>query len=94
MFWCPCLKTASILGDRSPSRELTALFRHPVGDLDEDPCVAGDHHDQWQQEEAAEGEHVVGSFLPVSDEAAPRGALSKVGWICDGHIVENEHLWI
>ena len=67
---------------------------HLLGDLDEDPGVADDHYDQWQQEEAREGEHVVGSFLPVGDKAPPCGALSKVGWICDGHIMENEHLWI
>lgn len=74
------------------SCELTVLFCHPFGDLDEDPGVADNHYDQWQQEEAGEGEHVVGCFLPVSDKAPPSGALSKVCWIGDGHIMENEHL--
>lgn len=74
------------------SSGLTALFCHPFGDLDEDPGVADNHDDKRQQEEAGEGEHVVGRFLPVSDEASPSGALSKVRWIGDGHIVENEHL--
>lgn len=61
--------------------------------MDKDPGVADDHYDQWQQEEAAECKHIVSSFLPVSDKAPPRGALSEVGWIRDGHVVENEHLW-
>lgn len=72
---------------------LTVLFGHPFGDLDEDPGVADDHYDQRQQEQAGEGEHVVGRLLPVSDKAPPSGALSKVRRIGDGHIVENEHLW-
>lgn len=72
--------------------KLTALFCHPLGDLDEDPGVADNHYDQRQQEEAGEGKHVVGRFLPVSDEAPPSGALSKVCRIGDGHITENEHL--
>lgn len=73
-------------------RELTALFRHAFGDLDEDPGVAGNHDNQRQQEEAGEGEHVVGCFLPVTVEASSGGALSKVCWIGDGHIVENKYL--
>lgn len=72
--------------------KLTALFCHPLGDLDEDPRVADNHYDQRQQEEAGEGKHVVGRFLPVSDKAPPSGALSKVRRIGDGHIMENEHL--
>lgn len=60
--------------------------------MDEDPGVADDHNGQWQQEEPGEGEHVVGSFLPVSDEASSCGALSEVCWIGNGHIMENEHL--
>lgn len=71
---------------------LTAFLSHPLGDLDEDPGVADDHDDQWQQEEAAEGEHVVGSFLPVRQEAASGRALGEVRWVSDGHVVENEHL--
>lgn len=62
------------------------------GDLDEDPGVAGDHDDEWQQEEAAEGEHVVGRLLPVGDKAPPSGALGKVCRESDGDVVENEHL--
>lgn len=42
---------------------LTALFGHASGDVDEDAGVAEDHDDQRQQEEAGEGEHVVGCFL-------------------------------
>lgn len=63
-----------------------------LGYLDEDPGVADDHDDERQQEEAGEGEHVVGCFLPVSDKAPPGGALGKVCWEGDGNIVENEHL--
>lgn len=72
---------------------LTVLFCHPSGDLDEDPGVADNHDDQRQQEEAGEGKHVVCSFLPVSDEAPPSGALSEVCRVGNGHIMENEHLW-
>ena len=72
---------------------LTVLFCHLLGDLDEDPGVADDHNGQRQQEEAGEGEHVVGSFLPVSDEASPGGALGEVCWTGNGHFMENEHLW-
>lgn len=72
--------------------KLTALFCHPLRDLDEDPGVADNHYDQRQQEEAREGEHVVGCLLPVSDEASSSGTLSKVCRVCDGHIMENEHL--
>lgn len=61
--------------------------------MDEDPAVAGDHDGQRQQEEPGEGEHVVGRFLPVSDEAPPSGALSEVCWIGNRHVVENEDLW-
>lgn len=75
------------------SCELTVSCCHPFGDLDEDPGVADDHHDQRQQEEAGEGEHVVSCFLPVGEEAAPSGALSEVCRIRDGHVMENEHLW-
>lgn len=60
--------------------------------MDEDPGVAGDHNDERQQEEAAEGEHVVGRLLPVGDEAPPGGALGKVCREGDGDVVENEHL--
>lgn len=71
---------------------LTALFGHASGDLEEDPGVADDHDDQRQQEEAGEGEHVVGCFLPVTVEAASGGALSEVGWIGDAHVVEDKYL--
>lgn len=72
---------------------LTALFCHVLGDLEEDPGVADDHDGQWQQEEAAECEHVVSCFLPVRVEASPGGTLSEVCWVSNGHVVENEHLW-
>lgn len=71
---------------------LTAVLCHVPGDLDEDPGVAGDHDDEWQQEEAAEGEHVVGRLLPVGDKAPPSGTLGKVCREGDGDVVENEHL--
>lgn len=71
---------------------LTVLSCHLLGDLNEDPGVADDHDDQRQQKEAAEGEHVVGGFLPVSFKAPPGGALGEVGWMGNGDIVENEHL--
>lgn len=70
-------------------RGLTALLGHASGDVDEDAGVADDHDEQRQQEEAAEGEHVVGGFLPVMLEAASGGALSEVGWVGDAHVVEN-----
>lgn len=61
--------------------------------LHEDPGVAGDHDDERQQEEAAEGEHVVGRLLPVGHKAPPGGALGEVCREGDGDVVENEHLW-
>lgn len=72
---------------------LTASIFHVLGDLDEDPGVTDDHDGQWQQEEAAKCEHVVGSFLPVRVEASSGCALSEVGRIGNGHVVKNEHLW-
>lgn len=73
-------------------RGLTALLGHASGDVDEDAGVADDHDEQREQEEAAEGEHVVGGFLPVMLEAASGGALSEVGWVGDAHVVKNEYL--
>lgn len=90
------IHTSAVCSDHPRSRhsgQLTVLFCHPFGDLDEDPGVADNHNNQRQEEEAGEREHVVCCFLPVSDKAPSSGALSKVGWIGDGHIVENEHLW-
>lgn len=74
------------------SCELTALCCHPFRDLDEDPGVADNHDDQRQQEEAREREHVVGCLLPVGDKTPPRGALSKICWVGNGHVVENKNL--
>ena len=73
-------------------RELTIVLSHPLGDLKEDARVARNHDDKWQQEEAAEGEHVVGCLLPVGVEAAPRRALGEPLREGDGHVVEEEHL--
>lgn len=72
--------------------ELTVVLSQSFGDLTEDPGVAGDHDDQRQQEQAGEGEHVVGRLVPVPDETSTRGALSEVLGVDDGHVVKKEHL--
>lgn len=75
-----------------PLFKLTVVLSQPFGDLTEDPGVTGDHDDQRQQEQAGEGEHVVGCFVPVSAEASPRCALSEVLGMDDGDVVKKEHL--
>ena len=72
--------------------ELTVVLFQPFGDLTEDPGVAGDHDDQRQQEQAGEGEHVVGRFMPVSDKTATCGALSEVLGMDDGYVAKKENL--
>lgn len=72
--------------------ELTVVLFQPFGDLAEDPGVAGDHDDQRQQEQAEEREHVVGCFMPASDETSTCGALSEGLRMDDGHVVEKKKL--
>ena len=72
--------------------ELTVVLSQSFGDLTEDPGVAGDHDDQRQQEQAGEGEHVVGRLVPVPDKTSTSGALSEVLGVDDGHIVKKEYL--
>lgn len=72
--------------------ELTVVLFQSFGDLTEDPCVAGDHDDQRQQEQAGKSEHVVARFMPVSDKTSTCGTLSEVLGKDDGHIVKNKHL--
>ena len=71
---------------------LTVIPGHTAGYLNEDSCVAEDHDDQRQQEEAHKGEHVVEGLLPVLDKTAMGGALGEVLRHRDGHIVKYKHL--
>lgn len=94
---CICTNTA---GSRQKNKywilgfwgKLTITPSHPAGDLHENPCVAEDHDDQRQEEEAHEGEHIVDGLLPVLHEAAVGGALCEVGGDSDGHVVKQKHL--
>lgn len=72
--------------------ELTVVLFQSFGDLTEDPGVAGDHDDQWKQEQAGESEHVVGSFMPASDKTSKCGTLSEVLGMNDGYVVKKEYL--
>lgn len=71
---------------------LTVISSHAAGYLNKDSCVTEDHNDQRQEEEAHKGEHVVEGLLPALDKTAMGGALGKVFWDCDGHIVKYKHL--
>lgn len=77
---------------QQPQIVLTVVLLHSFGDLKEDPGVAGDHDDQRQQEQAGEGEHVVGCFVPASQKTPAGGALSEVLRKDDGHAVKDEYL--
>ena len=72
---------------------LTVIPSHAAGYLNKDPCITEDHDDQWQEEEANKGEHVVEGLLPVLDKTAMGGALGEVLRDCDGHIVKYKHLF-
>lgn len=72
--------------------ELTFVLFQSFGDLTEDPGVAGDHDDQRQQEQAGKSEHVVGRFMPVSEETFMCCTLSEVLGMEDGHTVKKENL--
>lgn len=58
----------------------------------EDPAVTGDHDDQRQQEQTREREHVVGCFVPTSDEASLCCALGEVFWVNDSYTVKKKYL--
>lgn len=73
---------------------LTEAGAHAPGDLQEDACVAADHDEQRQQEEASKAKHVVEGLVPGLGEAAPRGALGEVVWGAEGDRVEEEQLEI
>lgn len=72
--------------------ELTPVFFQAFGDGTENPAVTRDHDGQRQQEQAAEGEHVVGRLVPVNHEALVRGALGELHGAGNGHTVEQQHL--
>lgn len=72
--------------------ELTLILLQSFGDLTEDPAVTGDHDGQRQQEQAGEGEHVVGRLMPVSEETLVCRALGELCRMGDGHTVEKQHL--
>lgn len=65
---------------------------HAARYLNENTCVAEDHDNQRQEEEAHKGEHVVEGLLPVLVKTAMGGALGEVLRDCDGHIVKYNHL--
>lgn len=48
-----------------------------TGHTEDNAAVADGHGRQWQQEEAAEGEEVIGGLLPLSLEAAFGDTLSE-----------------
>lgn len=68
--------------------ELTTVLFQTFGDGTENPAVARDHDSQRQQEQAAEGEHVVGRLMPVNQEALVRCALGELHRMGNGHTVE------
>lgn len=67
---------------------LTPVFFQTIGDGTENPAVTCDHDGQRQQEQAAEGEHVVGRLVPVNQEALVRCALGELHRVGNGHTVE------
>lgn len=71
---------------------LTVVPGHATRDFHQDSCVAEDHDDQGQEEEAHKGEHVVEGLLPVLVKTAVGGALGEVLGHRDGYIVKNKHL--
>lgn len=72
--------------------QLTVPPGHAARYLNQNSCVAEDHDDQRQEEEAHKGEHVVDGLLPALVKAAVGGALGEVLRDGDGHIVKNKNL--
>lgn len=72
--------------------ELTLVLFQTFGDSIENPAVTRDHDGQRQQEQAAEGEHVVGCLVPVNQEALVRCALGELHRVGNGYTVEQQHL--
>lgn len=62
--------------------------RHPEDNV----AIADGRGSQWQQKEAAEGEEVIGDFLPSSLEAAFGDTLSERAWASSADSVEQEQL--
>lgn len=84
--------TSPVGGDTKRCKRRTVIPGHAAGYLHQDPRVAEDHDDQWQQEETHECEHVVEGLLPVLDKAPVGGALGEVLGHRDGDVVEYEYL--
>lgn len=85
---------SSYILSKAEAKRRTVVAGHAAGDLHQNPCVAEDHDDQRQQEQAHKREHVVDGLLPVLDKAAVGGALGEVLWHRNGDIVEDEDLQI
>lgn len=67
---CKLIKTHYCLSNKvsfffKEKKELTAVFSHFPGDLKQYPGVAGDHDEEWEEEEEGEGKHVVKSLVPA-----------------------------
>lgn len=73
-------------------KELTAVFGHFLGDLKQYPGVAGDHDEEWKEEEEGEGKHVVKCLVPAWAKAAIGRTLDKPLGGINHHNVENKHL--
>lgn len=67
---CKLIKTHYCLFNKvsfffKEKKELTAVFSHFPGDLKQYSGVAGDHDEEWEEEEEGEGKHVVKSLVPA-----------------------------